>query len=94
MPSWLPPGAAPLRVDPVPIGPAPGPSAKGTDAAPALSAPDRQPLHFAGVRGLVGQTLNSLNAMGIGRNDRVAIVRANGPEMAACYIANRGLVST
>ena len=61
--------------------------AKGADAAPALSAPDRQTLDFAGLRALVRQTLASLNAMGIGRNDRVAIVLANGPEMAACYIA-------
>jgi len=61
--------------------------AKGADVAPALSAPDRQALDFAGLRGLVSQTLAALNAMGIGRNDRVAIVLANGPEMAACYIA-------
>ena len=25
--------------------------------------------------------------MGIGRNDRVAIVLANGPEMATCFMA-------
>ena len=61
--------------------------ARGADAAPALSAPDRQTLDFAGLRALVAQTVASLNAMGIGRNDRVAIVLANGPEMAACYIA-------
>jgi acyl-CoA synthetase (AMP-forming)/AMP-acid ligase II len=28
-----------------------------------------------------------LNAQGIGRNDRVAIVLANGPEMATCFIS-------
>ncbi len=31
--------------------------------------------------------MQSLNAMGIGRNDRVAIVLPNGPEMAAAFIA-------
>jgi acyl-CoA synthetase (AMP-forming)/AMP-acid ligase II len=29
----------------------------------------------------------TLNAAGIGRNDAVAIVLPNGPEMAACYMA-------
>ena len=61
--------------------------ATGADTAPALSAPDRQTLDFAGLRSLISATLATLNAMGIGRNDRVAIVLANGPEMAACYIA-------
>src|ERR1019366_2220385 len=32
-------------------------------------------------------TISSLNAMGIGRNDRVAIVLPNGPEMASAFIA-------
>ena len=29
----------------------------------------------------------ALNGMGIGRNDRVAIVLPNGPEMAAAFVA-------
>ncbi len=33
------------------------------------------------------RTVQSLNAMGIGRGDRVAIVLPNGPEMAAAFIA-------
>ena len=61
--------------------------ARGADAAPALSAPGRTSLSHGGLRALVAQTVASLNALGIGRNDRVAIVLANGPEMAACYIA-------
>ena len=48
--------------------------AKGADAAPALSAPDRQTLDFAGLRSLISKTLTALNDMGIGRNDRVAIL--------------------
>jgi acyl-CoA synthetase (AMP-forming)/AMP-acid ligase II len=59
----------------------------GADAAPALSAPARQPLSFAGLRALIAQTLASLNAIGIGRNDRVAIVLPNGAEMASCFIS-------
>ena len=61
--------------------------AAGADAAPALAAPGRAPLSFAALRSLVADTLASLNALGIGRNDRVAIVLANGPEMAACFAA-------
>ncbi len=61
--------------------------AAGADAAPALAAPGRAPLSFAALRALIADTLASLNALGIGRNDRVAIVLANGPEMAACFTA-------
>ena len=59
----------------------------GADAAPALSAPGRQPLTFGELRALIGDTLAALNGVGIGRNDRVAIVLPNGPEMASCFIA-------
>jgi acyl-CoA synthetase (AMP-forming)/AMP-acid ligase II len=61
--------------------------ATGTDHAPALAAPGRSALDFKGLRCLVDDTLAFLNAQGIGRNDRVAIVLANGPEMAACFAA-------
>jgi len=55
--------------------------------ATAISAPGRAGLDHAGLRELVGRTLATLNGLGIGRNDRVAIVLANGPEMATCFIA-------
>ena len=61
--------------------------AAGADDAPALAAPGRAPLSFAALRALVADTLASMNALGIVRNDRVAIVLANGPEMAACFAA-------
>jgi oxalate---CoA ligase len=61
--------------------------AQGAENAPAISAPSRQPLTFGGLRQLIAGTLARLNALGIGRNDRVAIVLANGPEMATCYMA-------
>ena len=61
--------------------------AAGADAAPAISAPGRAPLSFGSLRALIADTLAELNALGIGRNDRVAIVLANGPEMATCYMA-------
>ena len=61
--------------------------AAGGDNAAALSAPGRSALDFKGLRSLVDGTLAFLNDQGIGRNDRVAIVLANGPEMAACFAA-------
>ena len=61
--------------------------AAGADGDPAISAPTRTPLTFAGLRKLVAGTLATLNSLGVGRNDRVAIVLANGPEMASCYLA-------
>ena len=59
----------------------------GADGASALSAPGRQALSFADLRALIGSTLSALNSIGIGRNDRVAIVLPNGAEMASCFIA-------
>ena len=61
--------------------------AAGADAAPALSAPGRPALFYRELRTLVQTTLASLNRLGAGPNDRVAIVLPNGPELAACYIA-------
>lgn len=61
--------------------------ATGADDAPALSAPGRTALSHAGLRALIARTLAALNGWGIGRNDRVAIVLPNGPEMAACFMA-------
>ena len=61
--------------------------AAGADGAIAFAAPGRSPLTYAGLRALVAATLASLNAAGAGRNDRVAIVLDNGPEMAACFLA-------
>ncbi|MDC8771215.1 acyl--CoA ligase [Roseateles albus] len=59
----------------------------GQPEAPALSAPGRPPLSFAALRDLVVNTVSQLNALGLGANDRVAIVLNNGPEMAACFVA-------
>jgi acyl-CoA synthetase (AMP-forming)/AMP-acid ligase II len=61
--------------------------AGGADAATAISAPGRAPLSYRELRTLIASTLASLNALGVGRNDRVGIVLNNGPEMATCYMA-------
>jgi acyl-CoA synthetase (AMP-forming)/AMP-acid ligase II len=60
---------------------------RGLDAAPALLAPERQALSFAGLRRQIDATVARLNGLGIGRNDRVAIVLPNGPEMAAAFLS-------
>ncbi|HKU95285.1 MAG TPA: acyl--CoA ligase [Vineibacter sp.] len=61
--------------------------AKGADADVAIAAPGTPPLTYAGLRSLVDRSLGTLNALGIGRNDRVAIVLPNGPEMATAFVA-------
>ena len=61
--------------------------ARGADDAPAIGAPGRKTLTHRGLRALAGRTRESLNAMGIGRNDRVAMVLPNGPEMASAFVA-------
>lgn len=61
--------------------------AQGAESAAAISAPGRGALTHGGLRRLIETTLARLNALGLGRNDRVAIVLDNGPEMASCFIA-------
>jgi len=61
--------------------------ARGADAAPALTAPGGVPLSYASLRGLVRSTVAALNGLGVGRNDRVAIVLPNGPEMATAFLS-------
>jgi oxalate---CoA ligase len=60
---------------------------RGADADPAIGTPGRPWLTHAGLRALAARTVASLNAMGIGRNDRVGMVLPNGPEMAAAFIS-------
>jgi acyl-CoA synthetase (AMP-forming)/AMP-acid ligase II len=62
--------------------------------APAILAPDREPLSYGGLRDLCDRTVERLNALGIGRGDRVAIVLPNGPEMAAAFIAISAAATT
>lgn len=59
----------------------------GADTDPAIRGVDRPSLSFAGLREHVDRTIAALNAAGIGRNDRVAIVLPNGPEMASAFVS-------
>jgi len=55
--------------------------------APAIGAPDRPWMTYAGLAAQTARTLTALHAAGVGRGDRVAIVLPNGPEMASAFIA-------
>jgi len=66
--------------------------ARGADDAPAIGAPaggsaSRPWLTHGGLRALAHRTVSDLNAMGIGRGDRVALVVPNGPEAASSFVA-------
>ena len=61
--------------------------ALGRGDAVAIAAHDATALTYDGLRALIVETIASLNEIGIGRNDRVAIVLPNGPEMATAFIA-------
>ena len=58
----------------------------GADADPAIEAQNSPPLTYAGLRAHVRATVAALNALGLGRGDRVGIVLPNGPEMATAFL--------
>ena len=59
---------------------------RSSDVA-AIKAPDRSPLTYAQTRSQIEAVRESLNAFGVGRNDRVVIVLDNSPEMAVAFMA-------
>ncbi|RYH12101.1 acyl--CoA ligase [Tropicimonas sp. IMCC6043] len=60
--------------------------AAAKDDAPAIGAPGRDWMDYAGLKRLGTEVAATLHAAGIGRGDRVAIVLPNGPEMAAAFL--------
>jgi len=58
----------------------------GSAAATAIAAPSVRPLTYGELRDQVKYTVETLNGFGVGRNDRVAIVLPNGPEMATAFV--------
>jgi acyl-CoA synthetase (AMP-forming)/AMP-acid ligase II len=60
---------------------------RGAVRDPAIGAPEQQTMCFAELRALVADTIARLNSLGIGRNDRVAIVCPNGPRAATSFLA-------
>ena len=61
--------------------------AQATPDAPALLAPGRPPLTYAALYEQTRAVAAQLRSIGIGPDDRVAIVHANGPELAAAFLA-------
>ncbi|HEY4122875.1 MAG TPA: AMP-binding protein [Byssovorax sp.] len=61
--------------------------ATATPDAPAIGAPGRAPLTYAGLARHIDDVGRALRAAGVARNDRVAIVLPNGPEMATAFVA-------
>ena len=52
----------------------------------AIAAPDRAALRRRELAAQMDATIGSLRALGVGRQDRVAMVLPNGPEMAAAFL--------
>ncbi|HUP52745.1 MAG TPA: AMP-binding protein, partial [Longimicrobiales bacterium] len=59
----------------------------GAGGSAAIGAPGRPFLDYTGLTGHVDRTVAALNALGLGRDDRVAIVLPNGPEMASAFVS-------
>ncbi len=59
----------------------------GDDNAPAILALDGLSLTFAELRDQIDRLAGQLNALGVGRGDRVGIVLPNGPEAAIAFLA-------
>jgi acyl-CoA synthetase (AMP-forming)/AMP-acid ligase II len=55
--------------------------------ANAIIAPGRTSLTYRQLTHHINHVVATLNSIGIGRNDRVAIVLPNGPEMAVAFLA-------
>lgn len=66
----------------------------GDDDSISISGIDRPDLIYSELRDLTARTAETLNALGIGRNDRVAIVLPNGPEMATSFVAIAACATT
>ena len=60
--------------------------ASGREDAVAIAAHDAPPLTYEALRGLIERIRTTLNDLGIGLGDRVAIALPNGPEMAAAFV--------
>ena len=66
----------------------------GAAAGEAIAAPGRPPLNFGQLREHASSVAAFLNAAGLGRGDRVAIVLPNGPAMASAFLSVAAAAST
>ncbi len=68
--------------------------AAGDDDAPAIGAPERSVLTYGGLRAHMRAAAARLNGLGLGRNDRIAIILPNGPEMASAFVSLAACATT
>jgi oxalate---CoA ligase len=68
--------------------------AQHSPESPALLACDRIPLTYRQLSDQVTAVIARLNELGIGRNDRVATVLPNGPEMAVAFLSIAGAATS
>lgn len=57
------------------------------DESIAIRAPGADPLTYGSLRSQVSGTVEALNSLGYGRNDRIAMVLPNGPDMAVAFLS-------
>jgi len=62
--------------------------------AVAITAPGRVPLSYQGLREQSLGTIESLNGLGVGRGDAVAVVLPNGPAMASSFVSIAAAATT
>ena len=60
--------------------------AEANPEAVAITAPERAPLSYADLALFLDQQIQSLNRLGVGRGERLAVVLPNGPEMAVAFL--------
>lgn len=60
--------------------------AERSPEAIAIAAPGRSPLTYGRLHNQVEYAVKTLNASGVGRNDCVALMLPNGPEMAVAFL--------
>lgn len=61
--------------------------AKRAPAAVAVAAPGPAPFTYARLRTHLEDVVQTLHTLGIGSNNRIALVRPDGPEMAVAFLA-------
>lgn len=61
--------------------------AERTPDAIAFATPGRAPLSYSRLYAQIGRVVDALNELGVGREDRIALVLPQGPEMAAMFLA-------
>ena len=61
--------------------------AERTPRVAAIAAPGRTQLTYGSLCAQIEHTVGALRAMGVKREDRVALVLPNGPELAVAFLA-------